>query len=65
MNDTPAFAKTTSPKNVAKTGYEAMLEGKLDVVAGLTPTQKATFSMLKFMPKKLMLKQVYQLQQKK
>ena len=42
-----------------------MIKGKLDVVAGLTSSQKVTMSMLKFMPKKLMLKQVYQMQQEK
>ena len=31
----------------------------------LTSSQKVTMSMLKFMPKKLMLKQVYQMQQEK
>lgn len=65
MSNTAVFAKTSSPKVVAKDGYNAMLKGELDAVAGLTTSQKATMSMLKFMPKKLMLKQVYQMQQKK
>lgn len=65
MSKTPLFAKTASPQSVAKAGYDAMLKGQLDVVAGLTASQKATMSMLKFMPKKLMLKQVYQMQQEK
>lgn len=65
MSKTPLFAKTASPQSVAKAGYDAMLKGQLDVVAGLTTSQKATMSMLKFMPKKLMLKQVYEMQQEK
>lgn len=65
MSNTPVFAKTATPQNVAQSGQDAMLKGKLEVVAGLTPTQKASVGMLKFMPKKLMLKQVYQLQQEK
>ena len=65
MSNTAVFAKTSSPKVVAKDGYNAMLKGELDAVAGLTTSQKVTMSMLKFMPKKLMLKQVYQMQQKK
>lgn len=65
MSNTAVFANTATPQNVAKSGYEAMLKGKLEVVAGVTPMQKATVGMLKFMPKKLMLKQVYQLQQEK
>ena len=65
MSNTAVFAKTATPQNVAQSGYDAMLKGKLEVVAGLTSTQKATVGMLKFIPKKLMLKQVYQLQQEK
>lgn len=65
MSNTAVFAKTSTPQVVAKDGYDAMLKGELDAVAGLTTSQKATMSMLKFMPKKLMLKQVYQMQQKK
>lgn len=65
MTKTAIFAKTVSPHDVAKEGYEGMLKGKLDVVAGLSTSQKATMSMLKFMPKKLMLNQVYQFQQVK
>ena len=65
MTNTDLFAKTATPQEVAKRGYKAMLEGKLDVVAGLTTSQKLTMSMLKFMSKKLMLEQVYKLQQEK
>lgn len=65
MSNTAVFAKTVSPKDVAKEGYNAMLKGELDVIAGVTASQKVMMGMLKFMPKKLMLKQVYQLQQEK
>lgn len=65
MSKTAVFKKTANPYEVAKEGYDAMIKGKLDVVAGLTSSQKVTMSMLKFMPKKLMLKQVYQMQQEK
>lgn len=65
MNNTPAFAKTGSPHVVAKEGYNAMLQGKLDIIVGLTAPHKVMLSMLPFMPKKLMLKQIYQMQQEK
>ena len=65
MTNTDLFAKTATPQEVAKKGYNAMLKGELDVVAGLTTSQKLTMNMLKFMPKKLMLEQVYKLQQEK
>ena len=65
MGNTAVFAKTVSPQGVAKEGYEAMLKGELDVIAGVPAPQKVMMGMLKFMPKKLMLKQVYQLQQEK
>ncbi|WP_238917838.1 hypothetical protein [Clostridium sp. YIM B02555] len=63
MSNTPLFAKTVSPHIVAKDGYNAMLQGKLDIIAGVTVPQKVMMSMLQFMPKKLMLKQIYQIQQ--
>lgn len=65
MSNTPLFAKTVSPQGVAKAGYDAMLEGKLDIIAGITASQRIIMGMSKFVPKKLMLKQVYQLQQEK
>lgn len=65
MISTAVFAKTVSPQDVAKAGYNAMLKGELDVIAGVPASQKVMMSMLKFIPKKLMLKQIYQMQQKK
>lgn len=65
MSNTAVFAKTVSPQDVANKGYDAMLKGELDVIAGVTASQKVMMGMLKFLPKKLMLKQVYQLQQEK
>lgn len=34
-----------------------MLQGKLDVIAGVAAPQKVMMGMLRFMPKKLILKQ--------
>lgn len=65
MSNTLIFAKTVSPKDVAQAGYDSMLKGELDVIAGVPTPQKVIIGMLKFMPKKLMLKQIYQMQQEK
>lgn len=65
MSNTPLFAKTVSPQYIANAGYNAMIKGKLDIITGVTPSQKVSIGMLKFMPKKLVLKQIYQIQQNK
>ncbi len=62
MEKTNLFKNTTSPKIVAEEGYAGMLKGKIDVISGLSTTQKMMFSMLKFMPKKPMLKQIFDMQ---
>ncbi|MFC3749553.1 SDR family NAD(P)-dependent oxidoreductase [Paenibacillus sp. GCM10012306] len=63
--NTPLFAKTVSPYIVAKEGYDSMLEGKLNVISGVSASQRAMIGMTPFIPKKVMLKQIYQMQQKK
>ena len=63
MDKTELFAKTASAASVAQAGYDAMMAGKLDVIAGLTFSQKMMFSMLPLMPKKKLLKMVRQLQE--
>ena len=63
MEKTSLFDKTFSPKKVAEDGYEAMLKGKLDVVSGLTISQKMMMSMIPFTPKKILLKQIRKMQE--
>jgi short-subunit dehydrogenase len=63
MDKTALFDKTFSPKVVAKAGYNGMLEGKLNVLAGLTLTQKLLLSLLPLLPKKLVLDQIKKGQQ--
>lgn len=65
LANTPLFAKTVSPYGVAKEGYDAMLEGKLDIISGVTASQRVMLTMSSFIPKKVMLKQIYQMQQEK
>jgi hypothetical protein len=63
MDKTNLFEKTVSAYSVAKDGYEGMLKGKLDVVSGLTFGQKIMMGSIPFMPKKMLLKQMYKMQE--
>lgn len=63
MEKTEMFKKTASARSVAEDGYNGMLNGKLDVISGLTFTQKVMTAMLPVTPKKLILKQIRQMQE--
>ncbi len=65
MERTEAFKTTASANLVALDGYNAMLKGKLDVISGLTFSQKILTAILPFMPKKIVLKQIRKLQETK
>ena len=65
MDKTDLFDNTASAKSVAKDGYEGMLQGKLDVISGLTTSQKIMMKMIPFTPKKMILKQIRQMQEVK
>ncbi|MEN8928098.1 MAG: SDR family oxidoreductase [Flavobacteriales bacterium] len=62
MDKTVMFDKTASARKVAEDGYNGMISGKLDVISGLTFAQKVMNFMLPFIPKKVQLKQVKQMQ---
>lgn len=63
MEKAPVFQKTASARSVAKKGYNAMLKGKLNVIAGLNLPEKFMISMTPFVPKKLLLSQIYKMQE--
>ncbi|MBZ0241956.1 MAG: SDR family NAD(P)-dependent oxidoreductase, partial [Bacteroidales bacterium] len=65
MDRTAMFKKTASAKVVAEAGYNGMLAGKLDVVSGQTFPQKLLLALLPFTPKKIILKQIKQMQEVK
>ena len=65
MDKTALFENTVSAYSVAIDGYNGMLKGKLDVISGLKPMQKFMMAMLPLTPKKMVLKQVKQMQQTK
>lgn len=50
------FANGVSPQKVAEEGYQAMLDGKLNVFAGLTSWQRPFVSLMPMMPKKPTMK---------
>lgn len=63
MDKTNLFEKTVSARSVASDGYQGMLKGKLDVVSGLTTSQKIMMRMIPFTPKKMLLKQIREMQE--
>ena len=63
MDKTPLFNKTASARQVAFDGYNGMLKGKLDVISGVTFMQKLMLKAVAFTPKRMLLKQVKQMQQ--
>lgn len=63
MDKTDLFEDTVSAYSVALDGYNGMIEGKLDVVSGLKPMQKLMMRMIPFTPKKMVLKQIRQMQE--
>lgn len=62
MDKTSLFDKTASAYSVAKAGYEAMCAGKLQVVSGLTFSQKILMKIQPFVPKKMLLSQIRKMQ---
>jgi len=65
MDKTTMFKKAVSARGVAEDGYKGMLVGKLDVISGLTFGQKIMMAMIPITPKKMILKQIRQMQEVK
>lgn len=63
MDKTALFQNTASARSVAHDGYEAMLAGKLDVISGVTFTQRMMLATIPFAPKKLVLRQTRKMQE--
>ncbi len=62
MDRTSLFAEPASPRRVAGDGYRGMLEGKLNVVSGVRFSQKVMISLIPFLPKKIILRQIHRMQ---
>ncbi|WP_046757428.1 SDR family NAD(P)-dependent oxidoreductase [Kordia jejudonensis] len=63
MDKTELFENTASPRTVAEDGYNSMLESDLDVISGITFSQKILMKLLPFIPKKTMLKRIRKMQE--
>ncbi|MCB0663378.1 MAG: SDR family oxidoreductase [Saprospiraceae bacterium] len=63
MDKTSLFQKTFSAKTVAAEGYQAMMQGKLDIFSGLTGMQKMQSYILPLMPKKVVMPQIRKMQE--
>ncbi|RXP54251.1 SDR family oxidoreductase [Lutibacter sp. HS1-25] len=65
MEKTAMFKKTASAYSVALDGYNGMMAGKIDVISGLTLSQKIMMAGIPFSPKKMILKQIRKMQEVK
>ncbi len=65
MQNTKLFEHMVSPAIVAKAGFDGMMQGKMTVTGGLTFMQKIFTNMTHFIPKKLLMKQIYEMQRLK
>lgn len=59
LSDTKLFSNAVKPYDVAKAGYNGMLKGELNVIAGLPGWQKPMMTLAPLFPKKTMLNFVY------
>jgi short-subunit dehydrogenase len=60
---TPVFVRKFNARKVAKKGYKAMLDGKLNIICGVTVTQKSRYSIMPSIPKKAVLESVRKMQE--
>jgi short-subunit dehydrogenase len=63
MDKTELFASTHSARSVAEEGYQAMCEGKLDVIAGVSFSQRMMVAAIPLTPKRVLLRQIRQMQE--
>lgn len=64
LDTTELFKKTSSPRGVAQDGYNAMMKGKMDIISGVSFTQKITLMLIPFIPKKMLLNMIFDMQKK-
>jgi short-subunit dehydrogenase len=57
------FKNAFGARGVAEDGYNGMLKGKLDVISGVSFSQKLMLPMSKLAPKKMVLKQIRKMQE--
>lgn len=64
MEDTDLFQDARPARGVAEDGYRGMMDGKLEVVTGLTASQKVLMAAMPFLPKTFLLGQIRKMQEK-
>ena len=65
MDKTSLFDKTADARQVALDWYNGMLENKINVISGLTFSQKILLAVSTLLPKKVILKMVHNMQKNK
>ncbi len=63
MDKTSLFDNTYSAKMVAEDGYKSMMKGKLNKIAGVSFSQRLMMAFIPFSPRKMVLKQVRNMQE--
>lgn len=63
MDQTSLFESPINARSVAEDGYEAMLAGKLEIFSGVPFTQRMMMAAIPLLPKKMVLRQVHQMQE--
>ncbi len=63
MDQTSLFNKPFSADEVAQAGYEGMMAGKLDIIAGVSFPQRVMMASIPLLPKKSMLTTVRKMQE--
>ena len=63
LGKTDMFKNAFSARTVAEDAYAGMLKGKLNVMSGVTFSQKILLPLIKFTPKKIVLKQIRKMQE--
>lgn len=58
MNKTAIYDKTAKASDVARDGYDAMIEGKLQVISGIPFSQRLTLAFAPLVPKKMLIEKV-------
>ena len=63
MDKTSLFDNMCCARSVVEDGYEAMLAGKLNIISGVTFTQRMMMAAIPITPKKMLLRQIRQMQE--
>lgn len=62
MGNTDMFQNAASARSVAEKGYEAMMAGELEVLAGVSFSQRLLLAAIPFVPQKVRLRMIKQMQ---